>query len=263
MVALSTSPRLVAKDTTRQAPPAAPLDPEFSYTPLVRRDYGSANHRWKSVGLTLSIYGVVAAGLLITVTTSMAPPPPPAALTVMNTDPPASPQQVPPRPKEQPRPVEQKQAMQQPVKVDPLPPMKVSISPIVAPVPVEVPRQADPVPKAPETAAPKTSPAPPAPRLASNGPDSWEGRVLMQLSKKRHYPMGAMARHEQGVPYIRFVMDRQGKVLSVSLERSSGVPDLDREALSLPKRAQPLPKPPEDRPGDTLELVVPVEFFIH
>jgi protein TonB len=74
--------------------------------------------------------------------------------------------------------------------------------------------------------------------------------------------MGAMARHEQGVPYIRFVMDRQGKVLSVSLERSSGMADLDREAMSLPKRAQPLPKPPEDRPGETFELVVPVEFFL-
>lgn len=74
--------------------------------------------------------------------------------------------------------------------------------------------------------------------------------------------MGAMARHEQGVPWIRFVIDRQGRVLSASLERSSGVPDLDREALALPKRAQPLPKPPEDRPGETLELVVPVEFFI-
>jgi len=40
-----------------------------------------------------------------------------------------------------------------------------------------------------------------------------------------------------------------------------GVPDLDRDALALPRHAPPLPKPPEDRPGDTLELVVPIEFF--
>lgn len=62
------------------------------------------------------------------------------------------------------------------------------------------------------------------------------------------------------MPYIRFVMDRAGKVLSSRLERSSGFPDLDREAVALPKRAQPLPKPPNDKPGDTIELVVPVEF---
>ena len=85
---------------------------------------------------------------------------------------------------------------------------------------------------------------------------------MAQLAKYRRYPGTAIARRQQGVPYIRFVMDRQGKVLSSRLERPSGFPDLDREAVALPKRAQPLPKPPDDRPGATLELVVPVEFFL-
>ncbi|WP_206239607.1 energy transducer TonB family protein [Novosphingobium terrae] len=248
----------------REPPRAARADaaPDIFYTPAPRRDYRAADSRLKSLGATVSIYGVVAAVLLLSISVSFVKPVPPQALTVMNTQAAASPPETPPKEKDAPKPVEKKEVIQQPVKTEPLPPMKVSISPIVAPVPVIVPKQAEPAPREPETAAPKTAPAPPAPRIASNGPDTWEGRVLMQLSKKRHYPMGAMARHEQGVPYIRFVMDRQGKVLSVSLERSSGVSELDREALSLPKRAQPLPKPPEDRPGETLELVVPVEFFI-
>jgi TonB family protein len=71
-----------------------------------------------------------------------------------------------------------------------------------------------------------------------------------------------MVMRQQGVPYIRFVIDWEGNVLSVRLERSSGVAVLDREAVALPKRAQPLPKPPEDRPGDTIELVAPVEFLL-
>lgn len=71
-----------------------------------------------------------------------------------------------------------------------------------------------------------------------------------------------MVRRQQGVPYIRFIMDREGKVLASRLERSCGVSELDREAVSLPKRASPLPKPPEDKSGDTLELVVPVEYFL-
>ncbi|MCJ2188277.1 energy transducer TonB family protein [Novosphingobium beihaiensis] len=125
------------------------------------------------------------------------------------------------------------------------------------------PETASPVPSKPEQAAPKTAPAPPAPQMASNGPDSWEGRVLAALNKQRRYPRTAQFRRQQGVPYIRFVMNREGKVLSSRLERSSGFPDLDREALALPKRAQPLPKPPKDRPGETLELVVPVEFLLH
>ena len=53
----------------------------------------------------------------------------------------------------------------------------------------------------------------------------------------------------------------RGKVLSTRLERPGGVPDLDRDPLALPRHAPPLPKPPEDRPGDTLEPVVPIEFF--
>jgi TonB family protein len=78
------------------------------------------------------------------------------------------------------------------------------------------------------------------------------------------YPRAAMARRQQGVPYVRFVMDREGHVLSATLERSSGFPDLDREAVALPRRAQPLPKPPANtRPEQaTIELVVPVEFFV-
>ena len=71
-----------------------------------------------------------------------------------------------------------------------------------------------------------------------------------------------MLQRKQGVPWIRFIMGRDGKVLSVRLERSSGSSDLDREALLLPKRAAPLPKPLAEKPGDTLELVVPVEFFL-
>jgi len=114
-----------------------------------------------------------------------------------------------------------------------------------------------------EDAAPPTIAAPPAPQASSNAPDTWQGHVLARLGKFRRYPTGARNRHEEGVPYIRFTMDRNGMVLSSTLERSSGFADLDREAVRLPKRAQPLPKPPPAVVGDTIELVVPVEFVIH
>jgi periplasmic protein TonB len=231
--------------------------------PTPRSPYRAQGGRWIGVGGTLAIYAVAAALLLLTITTSSFEVAPPAALTAISLSPPASPQAAAPKPKDAPKPVEKRVTVPRPVPTVRPPTAKIALNPQPLPPPVAPSRPADPTPPAPEAAAPRTLPAPPAPRLSSNGPDSWEGRVLLQLSKVRRYPGFAMARGEQGVPYIRFTMDRKGKVLAVTLERSSGFGDLDREALALPKRAQPLPRPPDDRPGATFELVVPVEFFIH
>jgi len=64
------------------------------------------------------------------------------------------------------------------------------------------------------------------------------------------------------VVYVRFTMDRQGRVLAARLERASDFAELDQEGLDLLQRAQPLPPLPLDVPGDTLELIVPIQFFI-
>jgi periplasmic protein TonB len=209
--------------------------------------------RWSGIGGALAVYGLAGAVLLVTLTTRFVPPPPPATLTVMAVRQPTAAPRPRPRPKPAPHPLRKVQ----PVHSEPLPIVHPIVPTIVA-LPAAPLKPVDPPPVQAEVAAP----APPAPQMASTAPDSWEGRVLTQLSKSRRYPGAAMARREQGVPTIRFVMDRQGRVLSVSLERTSGYDDLDREALALPRRAQPLPKPPADRAGDTLELVVPVAFFI-
>ncbi|WP_216361166.1 energy transducer TonB family protein [Caulobacter mirabilis] len=116
-------------------------------------------------------------------------------------------------------------------------------------------------PPAPETTAPPSRPAPPAAATASSA-RTWEGMVLAHLERRKRYPTEARAQRRQGVVYVRFSMDRQGRVLSASLERSSGSAALDREAVALLGRAQPLPKPPPEVVGDPLSLSVPVEFFM-
>ncbi len=132
---------------------------------------------------------------------------------------------------------------------------------VAVPIAPPQPPQVDARTAAPQTTAPPARPLPPAPQ-ASSGQVTWQGLVLGRLNQFKRYPPGAQRRREQGVPYIRFVMDRNGKVLSTTLERSSGFADLDREAVKLPERAEPLPKPPADVNGDRIELVVPIEFFI-
>ncbi|MDO7836268.1 TonB family protein [Sphingobium sp. HBC34] len=216
-----------------------------------------ASSRWLGLCGTILLAIMVIAVFLFAISTTFAPPPQ-ATLTVLNLAPRASPPQTPPREKPAHEPVQKEERPETPPKrVVTIAP----VSPVPAPVPASLPKAAE-RPAQPEEAALRTFPAPPAPQVASNDAESWEGRVLAQLNKYRRYPRSALLRRRQGVPYVRFVMDRDGNVLSSTLERSSGVVELDREAVSLPERAEPLPKPPGDKPGTTLELVVPVEFFV-
>ena len=211
-------------------------------------------------GLSALIHLLVGGAALITWQTYQ-PAKPPSAPIVVDLLPLAMPpEEQPVEEKEAPKPQEERQPAPQPV--PPLDRTEMSMAPTAALPPLMLPTPADPAPQRTEAAAPKPQPAQPMPQPRSSGPESWEGRLLAQLYKYRRYPRRAQALRQQGVPYIRFVIDREGRVLSSTLERSSGHADLDREAVSLPRRAQPLPRPPEDRPGATVELVVPVEFFL-
>ncbi len=132
-----------------------------------------------------------------------------------------------------------------------------------APSPAAHPAAAsdDPAPPSP-AAAPPSLTAPPAPLAASDARRSWQGEILARLARFRRYPAGARARRAQGVAYIRFRMDRGGHVRTVALDRSSGAADLDRAAMDTVRRADPLPRIPDDLP-DEVELSVPVEFLLH
>ena len=66
----------------------------------------------------------------------------------------------------------------------------------------------------------------------------------------------------EGVTYVLFTMTREGRVLDARIERSAGNSVLDREGLELLRRAEPLPPLPQDQLGETLRLVVPVQFFM-
>lgn len=215
------------------------------------------------IGGVMAIALLILGGAFLTWRTYIAAPQSPT-LSVFDVAPVASPPETPPEEKEAPKPVQKKQKPPAPREVPPIKRTIVPIAPVSQPMPLTTPKPVDPGPTEPETAAPNTQPAPPAPKVSGNAAETWEGKVLARLNQNRRYPRAAMAQRQQGVPYIRFVMDRDGHVLSATLERSSGFPDLDREAVALPRRAQPLPKPPADKQSGqaTIELVVPVEFFL-
>lgn len=82
------------------------------------------------------------------------------------------------------------------------------------------------------------------------------------LNKRKRYPRRAAYRGDEGTVLVVFVVNRHGEVLSHRLERSSGNRLLDKEALALIKRAQPLPVFPDElaEVKDTITVLVTIPF---
>lgn len=110
--------------------------------------------------------------------------------------------------------------------------------------------------------APAAAAPPPAPAALSSAVPTWQGLMLGRLQRFKRYPDAARSNREEGVAYLTFSMDRGGRVLSATIARSSGSQALDAETLTLVHRAEPLPVPPPEMPGDPVTLTVPVRFSL-
>ena len=75
---------------------------------------------------------------------------------------------------------------------------------------------------------------------------SWESQVKGMLNRVKRYPADAKRRQRSGAPVVSFVVDAQGRVADVVLKTPSATASLDREALAVILRAQPLPTPPAE-----------------
>lgn len=143
--------------------------------------------------------------------------------------------------------------------------------PRVRPRPPPLARRAPPepvtaaAPPAPSAASsePRAA-APPAPPRQAEAPGaaelSYQGLLLQHLERHKQYPRAARLRRQEGTAQVRFTMDRDGKILWASVERSSGHEPLDEATLTMLERAQPLPPIPPELRETRLELLVPVVF---
>jgi protein TonB len=175
--------------------------------------------------------------------TLLEPPPPEPALP--------PPQEEPAPPPEAVLPVQKPP----PVKRPPPPPRPVTHQLPVRPRTVAQSAQAPPA-QAPVAPVPA---APPPGALAAR----WESTVSAYIARFRQYPVMAQRRGDEGVALVHFVVDRGGNVSSVVLVRSSGHPELDREATAWLARAQPVPPPPPEVTQSRIELVIPMRFALH
>lgn len=119
--------------------------------------------------------------------------------------------------------------------------------------------------RAPATSAPKAAPVPRAHVNAapSSGASSsrsvatWRSALMAHLNRYKRFPAGGT----RGTSLVAFSIDRRGNVVSARLARSSGDSVLDREAVSLARRASPVPPPPSDIAArGRISLRVPIRF---
>jgi len=115
------------------------------------------------------------------------------------------------------------------------------------------------VPSATETAAPKQG----AVSLQqSDAITSWQSALLGHLERHKRYPRQARRNRQEAVVMVRVMINRDGSVVEYHLQNPSAYSILNKAALAVINRAQPLPPPPPEVTGDTLEFVVPVVFSL-
>lgn len=228
-----------------------------------RSGYQPDRKRFASAFLvtTLIHVGMLAGFLTWHETTKVRAPAPPLIVTLEPLERPAATRREPAKPrKTKPRMITH-QIMRPAV----APPPLASAPPALLPVTPTLPAATTP-PQMPALAATPVARSAPGLALASPparsaGKDSWEARVVARLESLKRYPAAARSRRDQGVATVRFRVNRQGTLLSSSLEISSGSRLLDHEALATVERGQPYPPIPAGRP-DEIEVVVPVEFYL-
>ena len=91
----------------------------------------------------------------------------------------------------------------------------------------------------------------------------YEQLISLWIEKFKLYPDEARSQGMQGETVVRIRIDRQGTIRYYILERSTGFQLLDKAAIDMVKRANPVPAVPNDYPqGDLIEFLIPVNFHL-
>jgi len=107
------------------------------------------------------------------------------------------------------------------------------------------------------TAAARSDAASGVGRGRSDVSANYNGLVAAHLARHKQYPAEARRAGAQGVATVSFALDGNGRIVSVSLARATGIASIDREAVAMVRRASPFPRPPDGRGRN---FTVPVRF---
>ena len=82
------------------------------------------------------------------------------------------------------------------------------------------------------------------------------------LARFQSYPASATAKHEQGKGVVGFTVARDGHVVKVWTDESTGAPDLDAASIGMVREASPVPPLPKDLPDATVDFYFPVSYTL-
>jgi TonB family protein len=78
------------------------------------------------------------------------------------------------------------------------------------------------------------------------------------IMRQQRFPSSPHPRHTDATVVVAFWVDDSGALVQQALYRTSGYPELDKEALAAVRRAAPFPQPPADEPhGFIAQMVFP------
>lgn len=216
-----------------------------------------------------------------------APPAPPAPIVTPQPEPepvkpPIEPKPVEPKPvlvpKPEPKPIPQPviKPQSKPVEQVTPPPVETSAPAVEtehaaphAPDVMTAPANADPAPVAPAPAPPPPAPTPPPEPAGPSQQDLEAARSLYgsqlarAIAKYKQYPKIAQMRGWEGEVLLEVHCDDKGQITATVVRKSSGHKVLDEQAITMVKKAAPLPKPPDIlRSSKQLVILVPVPFTL-
>jgi TonB family protein len=112
------------------------------------------------------------------------------------------------------------------------------------------------IPEGPRSIAPAIGNGETARRVRA----TWQKELVAHLDKHKKYP--AERSQKAAEIYVRFTLDRLGRVLSTSIEKGSGDTAFDEAALAMVRRSDPVPVPPPLVADEGLSFTVPVIFRV-
>jgi protein TonB len=152
-------------------------------------------------------------------------------------------------------------------------PSKESAKPVATPAPKAEPAK-PPVAAATPAAAPVAPPAPapaaippppplpvaPAATTADQLFEVYKSNIYKLTYRNTIYPPRSINLKQEGVIVLKIKINRDGKVINTTEEKTSEFASLNKAAETAIKRSAPYPAPPEALKGDSFEISIPFNF---